>query len=694
MNSSRIRLTLAIISALFIANCSIEEPVMPEWDLPIRVPISRERFQFSEELADSSSGIVVRGDTLSIHIGGEMETRSVGEEDLIFEGSVSADSFPLGLMELDSIRTEAGDSVVLSDIMPSLSSYIGSYVAVPETTVTGVPLQMDSEDFSSAIINQCQLEIEVYNSFPFTIGPNIYSPEGMRLALYDSTGSFIAEINIQEEIPPGGQAAALETITPGDSWIRAPLTLQYDIPVARDTVVLMTESIFNNASCHFGVTLLDLSLTDIIGKVSAQQITESHYTGIEGGDRIIRGRVSSGGIDLLCSSSIPLGADLAVSIPDLISPGGLPFSGNLSLSPEGSGSLSEDLAGYTIENHLDEGAPIDSFPVNIEVVTSESDGFVHLSSSDEVQIQFTLDDLRMSDLEGFLSPDTIAVERFQENDVVDYGGFSGGAEFEYGYLTVRVDNQIDVDNILLNVDLTGYHAGDDGAITDSSKVTLEEYEISSGGETVINISGGQVIDLLNIYPTDIACSGELIYYGYADIGVGDEIDFQYSISTPFEVTIRSAEPIDFDADTLSEDDLGQDFREASGDDIRSAIIAARVTNRSPVGGEALLFISADPSRVELTDTTGYSADPDEFFKVIEMQPAAVDPSTGFAEEAAVSAVEFMLSREELRVFRHSEVRIGLRLYLDDTGGPVILRGSDFIEFSGQIEMKVRVKEDD
>ncbi|MGM0485070.1 MAG: hypothetical protein ACQERI_11015 [Candidatus Krumholzibacteriota bacterium] len=693
MNNDRIRLILSIISAIFVANCSLEEPVMPEWDLPIKVPFSGEKFLFSEELADSSSGIEVRGDTLAININGEMETRSVRGEDLIFAGSGSADSFPVGIMELDSIRTESADSVFLSDIMPSLSSNIGNYVSIPETTMTGVPLEMESDDFSSVVISRCQLEIEVYNRFPFTIGPNIYSPEGMSFSVHDSTGSLITDLNISEEIPPGGKAVALETITPGENWIRAPLTLEYDIPVARDTVILLTDDIYNNASCVFRVTLLDLSVTEIIGKVPAQQITESHFVGVEGADRIIRGLISSGGIDLFCSSSIPVGAGFSVSIPDFRSPGGLPFSGNLRLSPGGSGSFSENLSGYTIENHLNEGSPIDSFSVVVRIVTDDSDGFVHLSSTDEIDAQFLIKDLQMTDVEGYLSPDTIGVERFQEHDVVDYGGFSGGVEFEYGYLILKIDNEMNVENMYLNLDLTGYHTGDDGVITDSSKVALEGFEISSAGETVINLSGPQVVDLLNIYPTDIACSGELIYGGYADISVGDAIDFRYSLSTPFEVTIRSAEPVDFDTDTLSADDLGEDFRDAAGDDIRSARITALITNRSPVGGEALLFISADPGRGEMCDTTGYSGNPDEFYKTIEMGPAPVDPSTGFAEEAAVSEVEFMLSTEELRVFRNSVVRSGLRLYLNDTGGPVILRGSDYIEFAGQIEMKIRVKKD-
>jgi hypothetical protein len=113
-----------------------------------------------------------------------------------------------------------------------------------------------------------------------------------------------------------------------------------------------------------------------------------------------------------------------------------------------------------------------------------------------------------------------------------------------------------------------------------------------------------------------------------------------------------------------------------------------------VGGEAFLFISADRYRSELYDTAGYAGNPDEFYKSIVMEPAPVDPVTGFAEEAALSEVEFMLSNGELRVFRNSEVRAGLQLYLHQTPGPVILRGSDYVEFTGQIEMKIRIKDEE
>ncbi|MBD3179141.1 MAG: hypothetical protein GF417_05830 [Candidatus Latescibacteria bacterium] len=667
---------------------------MPEWDLPMKVPISSERFLFSEEIADSSSGIEVRGDTLTICIDGDIESQSVCEDDLVFNGSDSTATFSIGTVELDSIQTECADSVVLSDIMPDLSSYIGMNVCIPETTVTSVPLNLQSEDFSAAVITECEVEIEVHNNLPFPLGPNSFSPEGMELSVYDSAGVFVTSMNIPQEIPPGGKGSVVERITPGSGWIRAPLSLEYNIPVARDTVIMVTGEIFDNASCRFGVTLMDLEVTDIIGKISSQQISETHRIAIQGGNRIIGGVIASGGIELLCSSSIPLGADLSVSIPDLQSPRRSPCSGDLHLPSDGSGGYSEDLAGYSVENHLHAGSPIDSFLINVDLVTEESDRFVHLSSSDEIEVRFLVNDLYFSSVEGYLAADTLCVSRYEENDVADYQGFSGGVEFEFGQLTLLIENELNVENLRMNLEFSGYHREEGGRISDSARVVIEDCEISSGTETAIVLSGDQIVNLLNIYPTDVACSGELIYSGYSDVSVGDEINCGYSLSTPMQVMITGAEPVDFDPDTLSEEDLGEDFQDAAGDDIRSARLTARIVNRSPVGGEALLFVSGDPFRSELYDTTGYSSNHNEFYKSVEMSPAEVNPLTGFAEEAAVSEVEFMLSREELRVFRNSAVRTGLRLYLRETPEPVILRGSDYVEFTGQIEMKIRIKDKD
>jgi len=693
MSSSRFKLTLVLLSAVFIANCSVEEPVLPEWDVPLRVPISSERFLFSEEIADSSSGIEVRGDTLTICIDGDIEPRSVQEDDLAFSGSDTTTTFEIGTVELDSIQTECADSVVLSDIMPSLGSYTGTYVCIPETTVTSVPLTLESEDFSAAVISECEIEIEVRNSLPFPLGPNSYTPAGMELSVYDSAGVFVTAMNISDEIPPGGKARVVKRIVPGSDWIRAPLTLDYNIPVPRDTVIYVTDELFNNASCRFGVSLMDLTVTEMIGKISSQDISRTHKIAIQGGNRIISGLIASGGIDLYCSSSIPIGADLSVSIPDLQSPRSSPCGGDLYLPSEGSTDYSEDLSGYTVVNHLHAGTALDSFLIDVNMHTRESGGFVHLRSTDEVEVRFIVDDLHFSTVEGYLAPDTIQVQRYEEHEVADYEGFSGGIEFENGYLVLLIDSELDVENLDLNLDFTAYHSDGGGSITDSARVSLSGCSIPSGDETAITMSGEEIVDLLNIYPTDIVCSGELVYSGYSQVTVGDQINCGYSLSTPLEVTVTGAEPVDFDPDTLSEDDLGEDFQDAAGDDIRSARLTARIVNRSPVGGEAVLFISGDQFRSELYDTSGYAANPAEFYKSIEMDPAVIDPATGFAEEETVTEVEFMLSREELRVFRNSQIRTGLRLYLYETPGPIILRGSDFVEFNGQLEMKIRIKDE-
>jgi hypothetical protein len=146
-----------------------------------------------------------------------------------------------------------------------------------------------------------------------------------------------------------------------------------------------------------------------------------------------------------------------------------------------------------------------------------------------------------------------------------------------------------------------------------------------------------------------------------------------------------------DPDTIREvDEL---FKDAIKDTvIQFALLRAKVLNAGPVSGMIDIFFSADPSRQDLFDTTGYGSSDLEFYKSVTVSEAIVDPSTGFVTEPTESEFLINLTMEELQVFVKLPFRVGLKLNLDNTNGFVILRGSDYVEFSGIIETEILFKE--
>ena len=678
---------LFILFGSLFANCSIQEPVLPSWIVPISIPIANDRFLFQDEITDGDL-IVTSGDTLCINIEGDFDPETITEDDLSISEKDTSISIMLGTISLDSIRTESANSIEMAEILPLLSFYIGQSVTVPETTVTSDPMTIEADEFCGAVIRECVIKICVYNDMPFVIGPNSYSPDGMEIEVYDSTGAFITEVTINHEIPPGGMSCVEKTITPGDSWVRVPLRLDYSIPVAKDTTFYMTQGILDNSSCRLAVTLLDLDIKEIIGKISSQTIMTSYGLPIGNGSRIIEGLISSGTIGIYFVNQIPVGTDLDITISDLTSSGNIGYNESHFVAPGGEASFGKNLSGYSILNSEFPGSPLDSLRVDIGVVTEESGGFVHLKDTDNIAVTIHMDEIRFSRLEGDLTEDSIEIGPFQENDIADYEGFSGSLIFENALLLITFHNDLNIENLDLNMQITGYHREMDGRISDSASVAINEAIVF--GDNILSISDQQVVDLLNVYPTDIVTHGALIYSGYSAISAGSGISGGYYLSTPFEVEINGAEPVEFDPDTLSSDDIDETFRDAIEDNIQSAVLKARIKNHSPIGGEVLLFINRDPSCIQLYDTKSYSDNSLGFIKSITMDAASVNPVTGFAETAVVSEIEFSLTSEELSIFANPPVRTGFQLIMEETEGRIIIRGSDYIEFSGEIELEILI----
>ena len=66
---------LFILMGALFANCSIEEPVLPSWMVPLSIPIASDTLLFQNEIANGNS-IITSGDTLCINIEGNFEVSS------------------------------------------------------------------------------------------------------------------------------------------------------------------------------------------------------------------------------------------------------------------------------------------------------------------------------------------------------------------------------------------------------------------------------------------------------------------------------------------------------------------------------------------------------------------------------------------------------------------------------------------
>jgi len=291
---------------------------------------------------------------------------------------------------------------------------------------------------------------------------------------------------------------------------------------------------------------------------------------------------------------------------------------------------------------------------------------------------------------GILAPDSLMLEPRIITDIADYDGLSSGIQIQGVQLILGFENQLNIQNLEINGTITGYHKDQGGQYTDSAKVFIQNQTLIVGRNDII-LQGPDVDALINIYPSDLKAEGSIAYSGMADVAAGDTLGGDYLLTSPFWIQITNADPITLDPDTIREVD--ENFKDAIKDSvIQFALLRAKVVNAGPVSGMLDMFFSADPSRQDLFDTTGYGSSNLEFYKSVIVSEAVVDPSTGFVIETTETEFLINLTMDELQVFVKLPFRVGIKLNLDDTNGFVILRGSDYVEFSGLIETEILFKE--
>jgi hypothetical protein len=683
---------ILLIPILLLTGCSFDEPVMPRWTTPFILPIIKETFVLAEELSQDSS-FVIRGDSIFLELSGKFDGDMLSSSDLSIDGKDSTADFTLNRIELDSLNSISTGDIAITDILPNLSNFIGMTVPFPDTTITTQAVITDTNAFTSMKVTNGELVVMIYNDLPFTLAPENPSGNSIQISIFnDFTGEHISDLMINDTVAPGEVAQGTAPLGSGDGWIRIPLRLDYTFHVLAENIFVTQDSL-DAWKLRIDLLFQNLELEEINGKVTPQTLVDTFRIGVEIEDQIIEAVIDSGTIQIRFFNSLPLEAHLAYTIPDLISvTNGLPFSGQLTVAANDSMTqVPVNLQGYRISNSANPGQPIDTLSVLTQTTTDS--GRVTLRADDRITVRVITSKIIFSYIEGILSPDTLNLEPFIVTDIVDYNGLGSGIQIQGAFLLLELVNQIDIQNFELEGVVTGYKKDEFDQYIDSSKVDIPLQTLAVGSN-IISLSGPEVDALVNIYPSDLKAEGIIFYSGQAMVSAGDTIGGSYTFSTPFRLQILNADPITLEPDTIRE--IDDNFQSGVSDSlIKNAKLTAKIVNFSPVSGMIDIFLSADPNRQDLYDTTGYSNPELEWYKTIPIPQAPVNPATGFVTNPVEIDFIIELSFQELQIFTKPPgrpIRAGIKNHLDDTNGFVNVRGSDYFQLSGFIDTQIIFKE--
>ena len=677
------KILVIFLLPLILLNCSLDEPVLPKWTTPFLIPIIKERVIFADHFTNDST-IVVRGDSLFLEVEGEFEPDTITSQDLSITGVDSTASFSLKSIEMESLNTISSDTIGILAILPSLVNSIGLTIPFPDTTLSQTAFIIDSSEFTSMKVNDGEVALSFYNNLPFTISPANPGENSIYISIYnDLDGTHVTDIPITETIPPGAVGSGTGHLGEGDGWVYIPLRLVYQIHFQSETI-LITQDSLDSWSFKIDLTFQNLDIAEIRGRVSSQAVNDTLRIATDEEDQVIEAIVDNGTIQLTFFNQLPLTADITYTLPDIVTSSGIPLQGQISVDAYSSAAQNvQNLRGYHIFNSQSPGQPIDTLTVFTEALTDT--GFVSLKAQDSISVRVATSVISLNYIEGILSPDTLSLDPLIVEDITDYNNFTQGFELQGVQLWLELDNQINVENFQLTGNIVGYKKDEHSNYIDSAVVVIPQQNLVYGHNSIL-IEGPEVDALLNLLPNDLKAEGIINYSGYAEVAAGDTISGSYLFTSPFWVRITDADPIGLDPDTLEV--IDPNFRDAASKNIRWARLTGEILNAAPLNGTLEVFISGDFTRQDIYDTTSYFNPELEFIKTVEVPAAEVDPVTGFVTQPAVENFSIELNQQELSIFQHPPVRTGLRIHLNNTDGYVVMRGSDYFEFSGKIETEI------
>lgn len=697
----RIKTALPVLLAtlfLFIA-CDLKEPVLPTYRLNASIPFAIEKFILGEEIVTNENVTIEAlgpDSILSVAINGDIEDRVITADDFSIASFDTSGNFTLGDLRLDSLGTLQLASISLGEIWPELNVLVGQTIVVPDTTIGGLSALVESETFQSITFLSGTARVRLINNLPFTIGPN-NSSNGLEATVRSENNPNGDQVQVlfDSPVPSGQTSEEIEDVS--GKTLEIPLRALYNFPIVGPFQLTITEDLLNNTGIELEIEIENVQASEVLAKLETQVLDDTINVGYDDETRLREAVIDRGRFFLNFSSFLPLDADVDYIIPALRDAQGQPFRENLFIDANGSQNREVILDGFSVVNPENPGQLIDSLQVILIGQTLAASDLVRVTNRDSIDIVVSSDSLFFESFSGFLGENTLEFDPFGEGDLVDYEDLAeGGIEIAAAELILSVKTDAFIQNLATDLDIRGYHSDENGNVTDSARVLVVNQAINAGngsggiGETEIVLSGPEVTQFINILPDSILVSGEVRGSGEATVAVGNLFEADYRFETPIRARINGLAAFESEIDSITSEDINDEVQDAARDDIEDAFLTLRVQNRTPIAGTLDLVVTADPTEQNLYD--GVADTSLAIIRQISLDKAPIDPQTGFATDVFANTLDFRLNKREIQLLGNPPLRYGYRVKLDDTGGFVTLRYSDFVTAFGSVGVEVLIRE--
>jgi hypothetical protein len=660
-----------LIATLFVLlismSCSIKEPVAPQWDVTVAIPLMNRAIPLEELMDDTDYLVTGENGLVNIDYEEEFERFELGDQ-LKMANIDESFSSNLGEFRVPSPGVNSA-GLTFGQMYPPAILLDGQTVPVGGFSYDSIKVDLPSfNSFRSILIESGSIQLTINNNLPVPLAAGV----GIQ-ARDRNTDAEIFSIFFNSDINPG--ASSSEAADLGGVRIPADISvyLTGGSPGSGGQLIQI------NANSD-GIDV-DALISDIVA-VEAEAVVESQeFSGTDSlalGDSMLvnYAEIAGGVFRLEITNNIPLNLELDLLLEDFFDAAGNQVMLNIPLLNGQTTTRFINLWGHSFQPEQNPDELRTHFSWTARVFGSNGN-IITLSREDGVALGVELTDLSFSEVRGILGNVHVELDPVEESfdipDEVD------SLQFEVGRLELTINNGIGF-TIFPDIRITGIN---ESTGRSSEVIVSQQIAPANGGPVptmiVLDKSNSNIVNLINILPNKIQVTGDVLVGDGSSEGVIKNTDFIESIvhiTAPLSLSIPS-QSVTLDVDTL---DIDADIQEELRDNVLSGKLIAKLANRIPLGMQVSLHVSS-------RDTSVY-ANPE-----LTIGPQTVNASQGGGEVSSDLVVE--LSKEEIAVFANGEIFVGLSAFLPGSNGEVVrFYSNDYIDVKAYAELIYHVDPDE
>ncbi|SYZ73510.1 hypothetical protein TRIP_C21628 [Candidatus Zixiibacteriota bacterium] len=640
---------VVVLIFLTLTQCTINKPESPSWSTHLTLPLVNKTYEMPE--------IIRRIDQPGLSLDSSGDVMFTVDKDLDtvrVSDNLSTSDITVGAGET------LGDVAIAPPSPDPLTVALADYTTLNLGAVPpgSFDIQQDYppvDNYSWATVASGTLALNIENNFGVDLDTVI-------VQLYDIVYSRIVSTNFLPApgLPSGGAETLLVDLT--GQTISNSFRLNIHCHTPGGTMLSLSDKSMTAGlafSDGLNVSAAQAEIPQIVKDFSQNVVLSENNT-------IMTAQLSSGNLALDIANRTNLTSHVQITLPDF-NQGGVPYSTNVAVNPQSSGTVNINLADYLFEP-ADQTSPQN---IGLEVhaiIDSTAPGMVTVSQTDSVSVSASVSNLQFRTMTGIIDSTEASFDGIQTS--IDLPKGFDSLQLVSAVLTLEIANAVDFPGGL-NITLEGNNGR---TLNLSGPVLAGCYD----NPIVSVISNSDLASFLNPVPSAITVHGSAYFGDGVTVGTVTAQDYVAShvhISSPLEAVIGQTT---FDGD-MESNDVKQDDIDKITDHVLEANFLATIINHLPLGVTAEIYLSGDSS-------TLYT-DPQ-----LVIGPISVDAGvTGLlhtVDSAVTSENIIALDSADIQILKNPVIYSGQVITLNGTDGqPVKVVGDDYVTARGVIQVE-------